>query len=90
MGPPGARRVGLPRLGGAAVTGPHAPDAVCGLTVITLDGWKPGDPADALWERHQVVARTVGHPAGVRFSTAAFNDERDVGRALEAVAKLTG
>ncbi|MCH8848724.1 MAG: aminotransferase class V-fold PLP-dependent enzyme [Chloroflexi bacterium] len=83
-------RDGLAQIGGVAVTGPNDPDAVCGLTAITLDGWKPGDLADALWERHQVVARTVGHPAGVRFSTAAFNDEGDVGRALEAVAKLTG
>ena len=83
-------RDGLAQIGGVAVTGPNDPDAVCGLTAITLDGWKPGDLADALWERHQVVARTVGHPAGERFSTAAFNDERDVGRALEAVAKLTG
>lgn len=83
-------REGISLIRGAAVTGPDDPEAACGLTAITLDGWTPADLADALWERHRVAARTVGHPEGVRFSTAAFNDEGDVDRALEAVRKLAG
>ncbi|MCH7608240.1 MAG: aminotransferase class V-fold PLP-dependent enzyme [Chloroflexi bacterium] len=81
-------REGFSLIRGAAVTGPDDPEAACGLTAIALDGWTPADLADALWERHRVAARTVGHPEGVRFSTAAFNDEGDVDRALEAVRTL--
>ena len=83
-------RDGLPTVRGTAVTGPEDAEAACGLTAITVEGWSPADLADALWERHRVAARTVGHPEGVRFSTAAFNDEGDVDRALEAVAELAG
>ncbi len=83
-------RDGLSEIRGVAVTGPDDPEASCGLTAIEADGWAAGDLADALWERHRVAARTVGYPAGVRFSTAAFNDEGDVDRALEAVRMLTG
>ncbi len=83
-------RGGLSAVRGVAVTGPEDPEAACGLTAITVDGWSPRDLAEALWERHRVAARTVGHPEGVRFSTAAFNDEGDVDRALEAVRGLAG
>ena len=83
-------REGLAQIDGVALAGPEDPEAACGLTAITLDGWAPADLADALWERYRVAARPVSYPEGVRFSTAAFNDEGDVGRALEAVAKLTG
>ena len=83
-------REGMSEMSGVAVTGPDDPETSCGLTAIAADGWAPADLASALWERHRIAARTVGYPEGVRFSTAAFNDEGDVDRALEAVRSLTG
>ena len=81
---------GLSEVGGVAVTGPTDPAASSGLTAFSAEGWTPTAMADALWERFRIAARAVPYPEGVRFSTAAFNDERDVDRALEAVRKLAG
>ncbi|MCH7655423.1 MAG: aminotransferase class V-fold PLP-dependent enzyme [Chloroflexi bacterium] len=83
-------RDGFSKTRGVAITGPADPAAVCGLSAIAVDGWAADALADALWERHRVAARTVRHPEGVRFSTAAFNDEGDVDRAIEAVRSLSG
>ena len=83
-------RQGLSAIGRVEMTGPDDPVSSCGLTAIAVAGWTPEALAGALWERYRVAARTVGYPAGVRFSTAAFNDEGDVDRAVEVVTELAG
>ena len=83
-------RDGLSALPGIAITGPEDPTTACGLTAVSADGWTPADLADALWERFSIAARTTVYPAGVRFSTAAFNNESDVDRVLETLRELVG
>ena len=82
-------RDGFSKIRGIAITGPDDPAVSSGLTAIAAEGRTPADLVDGLWKRDRVAARAVGYPEGVRFSTAAFNDEGDVDRVLEAVAAAT-
>ncbi len=82
----GARlKAELASITGVRLTGPTEPNASCGLVSIALEGREPSDLTGALWQQHRVVARAVGYPAAVRFSTAHFNTEEDIDRAVEAV-----
>ncbi len=78
-------REALTSIPGVRLTGPSAPETACGLVSIAVDGLEPAELVAHLWEHHRVVARTVNFPAAVRFSTAHFNDESDLERAVEAV-----
>ncbi|MDE2765331.1 MAG: aminotransferase class V-fold PLP-dependent enzyme, partial [Chloroflexota bacterium] len=80
-------REALASVPGVRLTGPSAPETSCGLVSIAVDGLEPQDLAAQLWEESRVAARTVRLPAAVRFSTAHFNDEDDLARAEEAVAR---
>ncbi len=81
-------RQGLSAIESVEMIGPDDPASSCGLTSIAVAGRTPEALAGALWERYRIAARSVRHPAGVRFSTAAFNNEGDVDRAVEGVAEL--
>lgn len=83
-------RAGLSEIGGVSITGPADGPTACAITVISVEGWEAPAFVEALWEKHRLVARYVAHPAGVRVCTAAFNDESDVERAVEAIAELAG
>lgn len=81
-------RRGVSSIPGCAVTGPISRDASCGLTAVTVEGWEPRQLVDALWERWRVAVRAVNFPPAIRFSTAPFNTEAEVDRALEALKIL--
>ena len=72
------------------INGPADGPTACAITAISVEGWEPPAFVEALWETHRVVARHVGHPAGVRVCTAAFNDDSDVERVVAAIAELAG
>ncbi len=81
-------RAGLSEVAGVRINGPAEGETACAITAISVEGWDAPEFAEALWQRHRVVARHVPYPAGVRLCTAAFNDERDVERAIAAIAEL--
>ena len=81
-------RAGLTELQGVTLNGPTSGDTATALTAVSVVGRDPEEIVTELWGRHRVVARNVAYPAGVRFCTAAFNDEADVDRALEALHDL--
>lgn len=83
-------RAGFAELPHVTFNGPTHEPGTTGLTAISAEGWEPPALAAALWERHRIAARAVVYPPGVRFSTAPFNDECDVDRAVEAMAELAG
>jgi len=62
----------------------------CGLTTIALEGWEPPKLVETLQGRFGIMARSVGNPAGVRFSTHYWNTEEEVARVAEALGALTG
>jgi len=78
-------REGLASLPGVTINGPTSGPTASAITAISVDGWNPPSFSEALWERHRVVTRHVPNPPGLRLCTAAFNDESDVDRALDAV-----
>ncbi len=80
----------LAGIGGVRINGPADGPTACAITVISVDGWEAPAFVEALWETHRIVARHVAHPPGVRFCTAAFNNESDVERAVAAIAELAG
>ncbi len=80
-----AELAGIP---GVRLTGPAERDVSCGLVSIAVDRWDPREFTEALWESSRVVARAVGYPPAIRFSTAHFNLEEDIDRAAEAVRDL--
>jgi selenocysteine lyase/cysteine desulfurase len=81
-------RQGVTSIPGCGVTGPMSGDATCGLTAVTVEGWEPRQLVDALWERWRIAVRAVNFPPAIRFSTAPFNTEAEVDRALEALKTL--
>ncbi len=85
-----ALRAELTGIGGVRINGPADGPTACAITAISVEGWEPPAFVEALWETHRVVARHVGHPAGVRVCTAAFNDDSDVERVVAAIAELAG
>ena len=80
-------KAALASIPGVRLTGPTAPETSCGLVSASVEGIEPAELAAQLWEQASVAARTVNYPAAVRFSTAHFNDETDLNRAAEAVAR---
>ncbi len=87
----GARlREGAASIPGCGITGPLSPDATCGLTAVTLEGWEPRQVVEAMWQRWRIAVRAVNFPPAVRFSTAPFNTEAEVDKALEALKTLSG
>jgi L-cysteine/cystine lyase len=83
-------RQGVASIKGCGVTGPMSGDAACGLTAVTTEGWEPRQLVEALWERWRIAVRAVNFPPAIRFSTAPFNTEAEVDRALEALKTLAG
>lgn len=85
----GARlRQGAASIPGCGVTGPTTADASCGLSAVTLEGWEPRQLVDAMWERWRIAVRAVNFPPAIRFSTAPFNTEAEVDKALAALKTL--
>jgi selenocysteine lyase/cysteine desulfurase len=78
-------RAELASVAGISINGPANGSTCSAITAVSLGGRDPQAFAEALWERHRVVARYVVSPPGVRFCTAACNNENDVDVAVEAV-----
>ena len=81
-------RAELSEIEGVRLNGPTDPRTACAITAISVEGWDAPQFVEALWQKHQVVARHVQYPAGVRLCTASFNDETDVERAVAAIAAV--
>ena len=81
-------RQGAASIPGCGVTGPTIGDATCGLTAVTVEGWEPRQLVEAMWERWRIAVRAVNFPPAIRFSTAPFNTETEVDKALDALQTL--
>lgn len=81
-------KAGLASIPGCTLTGPTAPELSCGLTTAALEGWDAQLVVEELWRRWRIAARSVWYPAGIRFSTHAFNTEEGVDLVLEAMSQL--
>jgi selenocysteine lyase/cysteine desulfurase len=82
-------RAGVKRIECCSLTGPDGGVESCGLVAVALEGWEPAQVVSALWDRWRIAARAVRHPAAVRFSVAAFNNEADIDRVIEALGVLS-
>jgi L-cysteine/cystine lyase len=78
---------GLEGIEGVEVRTPLDPALRSGLVTFTIGDLDPNETCAALWQLRQVVGRVVNDKR-VRLSLAAFNDERDVDAALDAIDEL--
>jgi selenocysteine lyase/cysteine desulfurase len=81
-------RENLAAVPGCSLLGPRASGAACGLVTVELEGWPPAGLVEALAQRFRIVARVVHNPDGVRFSTAYFNTEDEIGQVAQALSEL--
>ena len=79
---------GMDGVPGCVILSPRAVEASCGLSCISLQGWAPSELVSTLQERFAIVARSVHHPDGVRFSTAIFNTTEEVARVVKSLTVL--
>ncbi|MEX2599461.1 MAG: hypothetical protein WD533_07385, partial [Dehalococcoidia bacterium] len=84
----GRLRQSLLAINGVSLNGPIALADSSGLTSFAVRGYQPDELTNTLWEQYRIAGRAVRHPAGVRLSTAPFNNEDDVDRAVSAIAEL--
>jgi L-cysteine/cystine lyase len=82
-------RNGLNELGACRIVGPNGGPESCGLVAVELEGWQPSQVVNALWDRWRIAGRAVRHPAAVRFSMAAFNQESDADAVVDALRALS-
>ena len=81
-------RAGVSSIPGCSLTGPITEDATCGLTAVAVKGWEPRQVVDTMWNRYRIAVRAVASPAAIRFSTAPFNTEGEVDKALDALKTI--
>lgn len=70
------------------VLSPDSPDRSCGLVVFKIDGKAPEDITKAIWERRQIVMRTVSWPGGVRASCHYFNHEDELNILVDQLSQI--
>jgi L-cysteine/cystine lyase len=73
---------------GVTPTGPRDADASSGLVSVAIEGKRPQEVVQELWDRHRIAIRAVNNPPAIRFSLAAFNTESEVDRVCEAIEAL--
>ena len=82
-------RNGIGELGACRLIGPNGGPESCGLVAVELEGWQPSQVVNELWDRWKIAGRAVRHPAAVRFSMAAFNNESDADAVVDALRTLS-
>lgn len=70
------------------IVSPREGPAVTGLVCFQIEGVEPDAVTGTLWERHNIVARSVEGTASTRLSLAFFNTEADVDRVVEAARDI--
>ncbi len=79
---------GLKRIPGARVHSPADPCQATGIATVSLDNIDGVQFSAALRERWKIITRPALRGTSVRFSLAAFVEERDVDGLLDALAAL--
>jgi selenocysteine lyase/cysteine desulfurase len=82
-------RNGIGELSACRIAGPNGGPESCGLVAVELEGWQPSQVVNAMWDRWRIAGRAVRHPAAVRFSMAAFNQESDADSVVDALRTLS-
>ena len=75
---------------GVRLLSPTDRQSSSGLVSFAIDGVEPEDTVSYLWEQHNIVARRVGFPLGVRVSLHFFNTPEEVDQLVEAVRQRAG
>jgi L-cysteine/cystine lyase len=73
---------------GMSLTGPRDESVSSGLVSLAVEGRRPQEVVQELWERSRIAIRAVNNPPAIRFSLASFNTEAEVDRVAEALAAL--
>ena len=73
---------------GVKVLSPMERGGSSGLVSFAVDGIEPADAVTRLWEQHQIVARQVGFPSGIRVALHFFNTEEEVEQVVKAVRRM--
>jgi L-cysteine/cystine lyase len=81
-------KTGIQEIDGCTLTCPMDPSLSCGLVSVAVRGWEPQQIVDTLWQRWRIAIRAVGFPPAVRISCAAFNNEADIDKCIEALATI--
>jgi len=73
---------------GVSLTGPMDDDVSSGLVSLAIEGRRPQEVVQELWDRSRIAIRAVNNPPAVRFSLASFNTEAEVDSVAGALAAL--
>jgi len=76
-------RTHLAEIDGVEIVTPQ--ERATGLLTFALRGVEPSRVVRHLWERCRVIIRSIPHPAALRASFHAFNNEEDVRRLVDGV-----
>ena len=79
----------LQEIPGVTVLSPLDRRSSTGLVSFAIDGVDTKEAVARLWEQHNIVARWVGFPPGIRIALHFFNTEEEVNKVVEAVQELT-
>ena len=78
----------LAEIPGVTVLSPMERRDSSGLVTFSVAGMEPVPAVEQLWEKHRLVVRQVGYPAGVRASLHFFNTEEEVDLLVGGVREL--
>jgi len=78
---------GLQRIEGATITGPLDPALRSSLVTFNVRDLDPNEACAALWQLDRIVGRVVNDKR-VRLAVAAFNNESDIDKALDAIERI--
>lgn len=73
---------------GVKLLSPLGREGSSGLVSFAVDGVDPPAVVSRFWDRHRIVARSVGFPSCIRVSLHVFNTEEEVDKVVEAVREL--
>ena len=67
---------------------PNEPHRSCAISTIGIEGWEPGDIANALYDRYKIFTVAPGYPGAVRISPNIYTTLNELDAFVAAIKEL--
>ena len=67
---------------------PREAHRACAISTIGIEGWEPGDLADALYDRYKIFTVSPGFPGVVRISPNVYTTRQELDAFVAAIGEL--